>query len=96
MRPNLKFSAALVTFTEENLNGKLHYLCSEMKRIDRKYRGLFRNLSNNFDDLFCKNSSSLKSMNYFYKNTPSEMFDSFLITRLKYIPTFMYTFLGTF
>ena len=28
MWPNLQFSADLVTFTEESLNGKLHFLCS--------------------------------------------------------------------
>ena len=28
MRPNPQFPAALVTFTEEILNGKLHFLCS--------------------------------------------------------------------
>ena len=29
MRPNPQFPADLVTFTEEILNGKLHFLCSE-------------------------------------------------------------------
>ena len=29
MGPNLQFPADLVTFTEEILNGKLHFLCSE-------------------------------------------------------------------
>ena len=29
MRPNPQFSADLVTFNEELLNGKLHFLCSE-------------------------------------------------------------------
>ena len=28
MLPNLQFPADLVTFTEEILNGKLHFLCS--------------------------------------------------------------------
>ena len=28
MRPNLQKTADLVTFTEEILNGKLHFLCS--------------------------------------------------------------------
>ena len=28
MRPNLEFPADLVTFTEDILNGKLHFLCS--------------------------------------------------------------------
>ena len=28
MWPNSQFPADLVTFTEENLNGKLHFLCS--------------------------------------------------------------------
>ena len=29
MRPNLQFSADLVTFTEEILDGKLHFLYSD-------------------------------------------------------------------
>ena len=29
MSPNAQFPADLVTFTEEILNGKLHFLCSE-------------------------------------------------------------------
>ena len=28
MGPNPQFSADLITFTEETLNGKLHFLCS--------------------------------------------------------------------
>ena len=31
MWPNLQFSADLVTFTEEILNGKLHFLYSDIK-----------------------------------------------------------------
>ena len=31
MRPNLHFPADLVTFTEEILNEKLHFLCSAVK-----------------------------------------------------------------
>ena len=30
MWPNPQFSADLVAFTEEMLNGKLHFLCSEL------------------------------------------------------------------
>ena len=30
MWPNPKFPVDLVTFTEEILNGKLHFLCSEL------------------------------------------------------------------
>ena len=32
MRPNPKFLPDLVTFTEEILNAKLHFLCSDSKR----------------------------------------------------------------
>ena len=32
MLPNLRFSADLVAFTEEILNRKLHFLCSESKK----------------------------------------------------------------
>ena len=35
MLPNPQFPADLVTFTEEILNGKLHFLCSEMKRCKK-------------------------------------------------------------
>ena len=35
MRPNLKETADLVTFTEEIVNGKLHFLCSD---VDHKAR----------------------------------------------------------
>ena len=31
MWPNLQFPADSVTFTEEILNGKLHFLCSEIQ-----------------------------------------------------------------
>ena len=30
MWPNPQFFAVLVTFTEETLNGKLHFLCSDI------------------------------------------------------------------
>ena len=33
MWPNPQFSADLVTFTEEILNGKLHFLCSVLSEI---------------------------------------------------------------
>ena len=33
MWPNPQFSADLVTFTEEILNGKLHFLCSDLAII---------------------------------------------------------------
>ena len=29
MRPNPRFPADLATFTEEIINGKLHFMCSE-------------------------------------------------------------------
>ena len=32
MRPNLQFLVDSVTFTEENLNGKLHFLCSDIEQ----------------------------------------------------------------
>ena len=32
MRPSPQFPADLVTFTEEILNGKFHFLCSETSR----------------------------------------------------------------
>ena len=36
MRPNPQETADLVTFTEEILNGKLHFLCS-VRGIKRKH-----------------------------------------------------------
>ena len=33
MKPNPQFSADLVTFTEEILNGKLDFLCSDMEKL---------------------------------------------------------------
>ena len=35
MRTNPQFSADLVTFTEEILNGKLHFLCSDKQEFVR-------------------------------------------------------------
>ena len=37
MWPNLQKSADLVIFTEEILNGKLHFLCSNEALTDQKY-----------------------------------------------------------
>ena len=34
MRSNLQETADLVTFTEEILNGKLHFLCSDLKAFN--------------------------------------------------------------
>ena len=33
MWPNPQETAALVTFTEEILNGKLHFLCTDLKKL---------------------------------------------------------------
>ena len=38
MRPILQFPADLVTFTEEILNGKLNFLCSENSFVQKKER----------------------------------------------------------
>ena len=35
MWPNPQFSVELVTFTEEVLNGKLHFLCSESRNKEQ-------------------------------------------------------------
>ena len=39
MRPNPQFSVDLVTFTDEILNGKLHFLCSDYKSTNIDPRG---------------------------------------------------------
>ena len=36
MLPNPQFPADLVTFTEEILNGKVHFLCSEIEVYPQK------------------------------------------------------------
>ena len=41
MWPNPKFPADLVTFTEENLNGKHHFLCSATNSQYTKHKDLF-------------------------------------------------------
>ena len=38
MQPNLQFPADLITFTEEILDGKLHFLCSAI--TESNYRSL--------------------------------------------------------
>ena len=38
MCPNPHFPADLVTFTEEILNGKLHFLCSKDSRLSFNFR----------------------------------------------------------
>ena len=63
MWPNLQETADLVTFTEETLNGKLHFLCSDWYKafIKEKTKNLelspwkklcFGDLKNQFSDLF--------------------------------------------
>ena len=37
MGPNPRETADLVTFIEENLNGKLHFLCSDVFERDNKW-----------------------------------------------------------
>ena len=48
MRPNSQFRADLVTFTEEILNGKLHFLCSVsfFKVFGAAHECVSRNMSN--------------------------------------------------
>ena len=41
MWPNLKETADLVTFTEEILNGKLHFLSSETSNIQNIYNMIY-------------------------------------------------------
>ena len=42
MRPNPQFTADLVTFTEEILNGKLHFLCIEITCTWASYESIHR------------------------------------------------------
>ena len=41
MQTNPQFPADLVPFTEEILNGKLHFLCSELYLVCKKISGNF-------------------------------------------------------
>ena len=45
MRPNQQFPADLVTFTEEILNGKLLFLCSETGKIQSNIDLTYQSLS---------------------------------------------------
>ena len=46
----------LVTFTEEILNGKLYFLCSQIQiNNNTNNRGIFRILPNNLAGAFCEN-----------------------------------------
>ena len=38
MEPNPQFSVDLITWTEETLNGKLHFLCSVITRIPKSLK----------------------------------------------------------
>ena len=51
MWPNLQSTADLVTFTEEILNGKLHFLCSDVS-----IGSFFSLVRNEQGDLLCKSS----------------------------------------
>ena len=44
MKFSIKFPADLVTFTEEILNGKLHFLCSVINEIKSSVESLFCDL----------------------------------------------------
>ena len=57
MSPNLQETADLVTFTEENLNGKLHFLC---KRPARVFNKLSLNLEVLFNEQRCIGSGNVK------------------------------------
>ena len=72
MWPNPQVPANLVTFTEEILYGKLHFLCSA-------YAGS-RKLS--MMELFLKNSWRLWAVNCFHKYVSSYMFDRVLNTHV--------------
>ena len=52
MWPNLEFFADLVTFTEEILNGKFHFLYSYVKLPGIWVLLLFYNIQGKFDKLF--------------------------------------------
>ena len=70
MRPNLQFPADLVTLTEEILNGKLHFLCSELSYIGAQERLFFdtkqlnnkeRHLDCNINSIFIKKRNTTKT-----------------------------------
>ena len=59
MRPNVRFPADMVTFTEKFLNGKLHFLCSALTTLSWSTR--------NFKRIFCYYIQSL-SYRYYWQN----------------------------
>ena len=76
--PLRKFSADLVTFTEEILNGKIHFLCSELSYIGAQERLFFetKQLSNKERHLDC-NIKSIFSKNEILRKHDSGEFDFF-------------------
>ena len=63
---NSQETADMVRFTEEILNGKLHFLCSVhyVKKLT-KHRGVFSTLSSILDGVF--RGKLLSAANYFHK-----------------------------
>ena len=72
MWPNLQFRTDLVTFTEEILNGKLHFLCSDCASDDLPTAG-------NAEWLY-KLRSSADEINFLYQVLKIERASSFLET----------------
>ena len=74
MWPNLRIPADLVTFTEEILNEKLHFLCSDLILIRQRST----TLQNIYDGAFCKNNYGLRVTNCHRKMFFINMLDFFL------------------
>ena len=54
MLPNLEIPADLVTFTEETLNRKLHFLCSVICNLRNKNKNGVRVVLHNFSNYDCQ------------------------------------------
>ena len=86
MWPNPQFPADLVTFTEETLNGKLHFLCSDLFTVyikDTAIEAYLELSQTNTKDFFAKTVKGLQALNYFHKKAPFQIFDMVVNTPLK-------------
>ena len=60
-----------------------HIIFKTLQNGEKKTKGVFKILSNIYDEAFFRNSLRLKAVNYFRKNARSWMFDWVLNTPLK-------------
>ena len=66
MQTNPQFPADLVPFTEEILNGKLHFLCSELHLVCKKISGDSYHSSTLIFQYFILSAVSMKVLLYWF------------------------------